>query len=211
MFPNMKSSADKAIGAQAGWEIRKTKRPFKNDGFVVREDKIKLPGGKRKKIAYLERTAAVIVVPVTRAGEIVLLNHYRYAVDEWCLEVPAGGIENSPNESLKQAARRELREETGGICRSLIPVAEFYSANSLMDEKCHVFLALDVVLKDPPERGASELMETRLVPADEVMSLVRAGQMADGQCALAILLCEPLLLKKGHLVSGKAPRKSKDR
>ena len=196
MLAAMKSSADKPTGAEAGWRTLKTRRPFKNKVFAVREDKVELPGGKRKKVAYLERSGAVIVVPVTRAGEIVMIHHYRYAIDEWCLEVPAGGID-SPNESLRKAARRELREEVGGRCRSLVYVAEFYSANSLTDEKCHVFLAAEVVLQEPPERGAAELMEIRLMPAAEAVALVRAGKMTDGQCALAILLCESLLREKG--------------
>jgi 8-oxo-dGTP pyrophosphatase MutT (NUDIX family) len=196
----MESSADKPTGAEAGWRTLSTRRPFKNDVFAVREDEVELPGGKRKSIAYLERTAAVIIVPVTREGEIVLINHYRYPVDEWCLEVPAGGID-SPDETLKKAARRELREEVGGRCRSLVYVAEFYSANSLMDEKCHVFLAEGVALQDAPDRGAAELMETRLLPAEEALALVRAGWMMDGQCALAILLCEPLLREKGYLAA----------
>ena len=199
MVPAMESCADKPTGAEVGWRTLRTRRPFKNDVFAVREDKVKLPGGKRKSIAYLERTAAVIIVPVTAKGEIVLINHYRYPVDEWCLEVPAGGIEDAPNESLEECARRELREEVGGSCQSLTYVAGFYSANSLMDEKCHVFLAEEVSLQDPPERGAAELMETRLLQGAEALALVRAGRMTDGQCALAILLCEPLLRAKGLL------------
>jgi len=198
MVPAMESSADKPTGAEAGWRTLSTRRPFKNDVFAVREDNVELPGGKRKSIAYLERTAAVIIIPVTPKGEIVLINHYRYAVDKWCLEVPAGGIEDAPNESLEECARRELREEVGGGCQSLTYVAGFYSANSLMNEKCHVFLAEEVALQDP-DRGAAELMETRLLQAGEALALVRAGRMTDGQCALAILLCEPRLREKGYL------------
>ena len=67
-----------------------------------------------------------------------------------------------------------------------------------MNEKCHVFLAEEVALQDP-DRGAAELMETRLLQAGEALALVRAGRMTDGQCALAILLCEPLLREKGYL------------
>lgn len=67
-----------------------------------------------------------------------------------------------------------------------------------MDEKCHVFLAEEVVLQEP-DRGAAELMETKLMQAGEALALVPSGRMTDGQCALAILLCEPLLRAKGLL------------
>ncbi len=196
-----KSKQKKPVGTRAGWQWRKTKIRFKNKVFALREDKIELPSGRRKRLAYLERTDAVIIVPVTRAGEMVLINQYRYSVDEWCLEVPAGGTHDKPNESLEEVARDELREEVGGVCESLTYVDYLYSASSLTDEKCHVFLAEGVELSEEPEKQATEKIEIKLMPIAKALALVHAGEMKDGQCALAILLCEPLLRERGHLGS----------
>ena len=96
---------EKPTGAKAGWKLRKSKVRFENKVFTLREDKIELASGKRKRFAYMERTDAVIIVPVTAKGEMVLINQYRYTVDEWCLEVPAGGTHDKPNESLAEVAR----------------------------------------------------------------------------------------------------------
>ncbi|HEY2799517.1 MAG TPA: NUDIX hydrolase [Chthoniobacterales bacterium] len=189
----------KPVGAAAGWRRRKTKIRFRNAVFALREDKIELPGGKRKRLAYMERTDAVIIVPVTPDGKMVLINQYRYSVDQWCLEVPAGGTHDKPNESLEEVARAELREEVGGVCESLTYVDYLYSATSLTDEKCHTFLAEGVVLCEKPEKQASEKIETEVMPVSDALVLVHAGGMKDGQCALAILLCEPLLREKGYL------------
>ena len=197
-----KPKRKKPVGAKAGWKRCKTKIRFENKVFVLREDKIEVPGGKRKRFAYMERTDAVIIVPVTRAGEMVLINQYRYTLDEWCLEVPAGGTHDKPNESLEEVARAELREEVGGRCKSLTYVDYLYSASSLTDEKCHVFLAQGVTLSEAA-REASESIEIRLLPIAEALMLVHAGEMKDGQCALAILLCEPLLRQKGYLSTDK--------
>lgn len=60
-----------------------------------------------------------MIVPITKAGEMVLLRQYRYAVDEWCLEVPAGGTHDSGDASLEEVARKELREEVGPRRKSL--------------------------------------------------------------------------------------------
>ncbi len=193
------SKRKKPVGAEAGWRRRKTKIRFRNPVFALREDKVRLPGGKRKRVAYLERTDAVIIVPVTRRGEMVLINQYRYSVDEWCLEVPAGGTHDKPNESLEDVARDELREEVGGVATSLTYVDFLYSATSLTNEKCHIFLAEGVVLSEEPEKQATEKIEVKLTPAKKALALVHAGKMKDGQCALAILLCEPILQAKGYL------------
>ncbi|MGH8164849.1 MAG: NUDIX domain-containing protein [Rhodanobacteraceae bacterium] len=192
------SKRKKPVGAAAGWRRRKTKIRFRNPVFALREDKIELPGGKRKRLAYLERTDAVIIVPVTHDGGMVLINQYRYSVDQWCLEVPAGGTHDKPGESLEEVARAELREEVGGVCKSLTYVDYLYSATSLTDEKCHIFLAEGVVLCEEPERQASEKIEPKVMPVRDALALVHSGEMKDGQCALAILLCEPLLQERGY-------------
>ncbi len=196
--PAMAAKKDKPTGAKAGWQLRKSKVRFQNKVFVLREDKIELPDGKRKRFAYMERTDAVIIVPITAKGEMVLINQYRYSVDEWCLEVPAGGTHDKPNESLEEVARAELREEVGGVCRKLTYVDYLFSASSLTDEKCHVFLAEGVVLSEKPEKEATEKIEVKVMPLPRALALVHAGKMKDGQCALAILLCEPLLRKRGY-------------
>ncbi|HEY5036224.1 MAG TPA: NUDIX hydrolase [Chthoniobacterales bacterium] len=188
---SVKPKRKKPIGAAAGWNRCQTEIHFRNPVFALREDQIQLPNGTRKRFAYMERTDAVIIVPVTRSGEMILINQYRYSIDEWCLEVPAGGTHDKPNESL---------EEVGGRCQSLTYVDYLYSASSLTDEKCHVFLAEDVALSEP-EKEASETIAVKPMPIAKALALVHAGKMKDGQCALAILLCEPLLRKKGYLKS----------
>ncbi len=198
---NAKPKRKKPVGKKAGWKRCKTKIRFRNKVFALREDKIELPDGKRKRFSYMERTDAVIVVPLTPAGELVAINQYRYSVDEWCLEVPAGGTHDKPNESLAEVARAELREEVGGVCETLTYVDYLYSASSLTDERCHVFLAEGVELAEEPEKEATEKIEVVVMPLNEALARVRAGEMKDGQCALAILLCEPLLLERGYLGS----------
>jgi ADP-ribose pyrophosphatase len=135
----------------------------------------------------------VIIVPVSQEGEIILLNQYRYPVDDWCLEVPAGGTHDANGASLEEVARKELREEIGGTAESLRYVTFFYSANAFSDEKCHVFLAQGVEISQEPDREQSESIRMQRLPAGEVFELARRGEMKTAPCALAVLLCEPLL------------------
>ncbi len=170
---------------------------FQNAIFRLREDEVELADGGKIQYAYLERTAAVVIVPVTTAGEMVLVKQYRYSVDEWCLEVPAGGTHDVDDASLEEVARKELREEVGGVATTLTEIASFYSANSLTDEKCHVFLALGVELSEKPDKESSETLEPQLMPVAEALELARSGAIKTAPSALAILLCESHLAKTG--------------
>ncbi len=189
---------DKPNGRKAGWTQVASEERFRNDIFRVREDAVELADGKKLQFAYLERGDAVVIVPVTKDGRMVMLRQYRYAVDEWCLEVPAGGMHDSDGASLEEVARKELKEEVGGTAAAFHYVDYFYSANSTCDEKCHVFLAEGVELAHETEKEASESIEVQLVPVAEAIEQVQMGLMKTAPCALAVLLCEPRLRRLAH-------------
>ena len=189
----MATKNDKPNCARAGWKQIASDTRFENKMLRLRQDEVEVEDGKKSDYAYLERDEAVIVVPVTRAGEIVLVKQYRYPVDEWCLEVPAGGTHDSGDAALEEVARKELREEVGGTAKSLTYVTFFFSANALTNEKCHVYLAEGVELAKKPKTESTESIEIEVVPAAKAIELARSGAVKTGPCALALLLCEPLL------------------
>ena len=84
---------------------------YENPWIRVREDAVLRPDGEPGVYGVVEvRSPAVFVVPVTEAGEIVLVSVDRYSLGGLSWEVPAGGTDG---EETLAAAVRELREETG--------------------------------------------------------------------------------------------------
>ncbi|WP_413204339.1 NUDIX hydrolase [Rhodospirillum sp. A1_3_36] len=83
---------------------------------------ITLPGGDPAALPYYSFTAqnGALVVPVTPAGELVLIRQYRPVLGRWTLEFPAGGVD--PGETAETAIARELLEETGYRCAELMEV-----------------------------------------------------------------------------------------
>lgn len=158
--------------------------------YNVRQDRLRAASGGELLYTVIEKAGAVFVVPVTDDGEMVLIEQYRYAVDNWCLEVPAGNVE--PGASPADTAARELREEIGGTAARLDFIADFYSMNGIGDEVAQVYLARGVTLGDP-EREPTEHIRLHALPIAEALRLARTGAIKDGPSALAILLCEPLL------------------
>jgi ADP-ribose pyrophosphatase len=138
-----------------------------------------------------------MVVPVTADGRILLIRQYRYAVDDWCLEVPAGGLHE--NASAVETARKELLEETGATCGRIETLAECYVSNSLMDELGHFLVAWDCVPGPKQELERAEFIELHPLPAAEAVHLARTGGITDAKSALAVLMAEPYLKKMGFL------------
>ena len=159
--------------------------------YRIRQDEIITPNGQPGVYNVVEKEAAVWILPVTTDNQIVLIKNYRYTVDDWCWEIPAGSVK--PGQTLAEAARAELREEIGGTAQELTYINQFYTANGISSEVGHIFLATGVTLAQP-HHEATEVMEIHPTPIPRAFHLARTLQMRDAPSALALLICEEKLL-----------------
>lgn len=155
--------------------------------YSIRQDDIITPDGRAGVYNVVQHPGAVWIIPVTPAGEIALIYTYRYAVNDWCLEIPAGGVR--PGQTLEEAARGELLEEVGGVAAAWAYIGHFYTMNGIGNEIAHIFLATGVRLGQP-QHEATEIMEIRPTPILQALALARGNHISDGPSALALLLCE---------------------
>ena len=158
--------------------------------YNLRQDRVRTEAGHEFTYTLVDHPGAVWAVPVTADGQVVLIRSYRYTVDAWCYEVPAGGL--SSGLAPEEIARREMSEEIGGTAAEMHFIGQFYTSNGISNEVAYVYLATGVELGEAhPE--PTELMEIRLVPVKEALRMAREGEITDGPSALALLWCEPLL------------------
>lgn len=192
---------EKPLGAKLGWRRMATRYPFVTRWMRLRQDQVRIEGKGDFTFTYRTSPDAVAVVPVTSDGKIVLVRQYRYTVDDWCLEVPAGGSHDRRDFPLEEVAMEELREEIGATCEyeQLIHVGVTYTSNATSDEKLHTFLALEVDMRHKPQPEDTELLVVQPLPVAEVLSMARSGKIKDSQSALSILLCETLLRHYGYV------------
>ncbi len=139
---------------------------------------------------YLATPRAVFVVPVTSAGELLLVRQYRHPVRDWTLEVPAGSVEDG--ESPLETAQRELAEEVGGRSSSWRHLTTFYSSSAHISLRSDAFLATGVEVEAAHPHEDEDVALVRL-PVETALERARAGGFQEGQTALAILLAAPYL------------------
>lgn len=190
---------DKPEGAKLGWRVLATAHPFATPWMRLRQDRIAIAGGGEVTYTYEERADAVGIVPVTRDGIVLLIRQYRYPLDHWCLEIPAGGMRDHPGATPEDVARIELREEVGATCDTLLPAGWFYVACASRHQRFHVFLALDVVQSAECAHEPTERIERCPMSVRNALHLARSGRMPEGQSALSLLLCEDLLRQRGYV------------
>ncbi len=167
-------------------------------GFrTVFEDRVRLPSGAETTYQYRPRgPRAVFVLPVTAAGEAVLIRQYRYPLRATVTEVVAGGVERG--EDLLAAAQRELHEEVGGVAAEWVPLPGFYPQPSISGVIFYPFLALGVTLGDMHHED-TETIERVVVPLAEAYRRLDAGEILDGSSSLAMWHARAVLAGRGLL------------
>lgn len=172
------------------------KRPFKTlsskiawacPWYAIRQDDILLPDGSQGVYNTVTKGTAVWILPVTTQKQIVFCYSYRYTIDQWCWELPAGSVK--PGQTELAAAVCELKEEVGGeTADDLLEIGRFYTAHGICNELGVYYLATNVTLGEPAHEAA-EVMEVHLKPIDEALQMAHSGQISDGNTVLALLIC----------------------
>lgn len=168
------------------------------DGKVMRVfvDRIALPNGKESFREYTRHVGAVAVLPLTDEGEVICVRQYRYAHGKVLTEIPAGKLD-SPTEDHVEAALRELREETGAVCKALTPLGLYRATVAILDEKIDLYLAEGLTFgeTDPDE---DEFLEIVRIPLSKLVEMVMSGEITDGKTQVAVLKTAEILRRRAE-------------
>lgn len=172
------------------WEVLRSDIMYRCQIFAVRRDESRsLLSGQQSDFHVLETSDWVNVIPLTRDGQVVMVRQFRHGIRDLTLEVPAG-LMDPTDRSPADAARRELREETGYAGPSVIPLGVVHPNPAIMNNRCHVFVARDVERVGSPQWDGTEEIAIETVPLARVRGLILDGTVGNALTVVAFHLLE---------------------
>jgi len=170
-------------GKEKLWEKTLDSKPI-FDGRIIKVqiDTVELSDGTTASREIVKHPGAVAVLPI-REGKLLVVEQFRQPLGRTEIEIPAGKLE--PGEDPREAAARELEEETGYKAPELIHLSSFYTSPGFADEIIHFYVAeeLTVGTLQPDEDEFLELTEITL---DEAFEHMRAGRISDAKTIMAV-------------------------
>ena len=139
----------------------------------------------------------VVIFALTEKKEVILEKIYRIPLKSFVIELPAG-LTDKKGETEKQAAKRELLEETGYLAKKLIPVFKFPLEPGITTNKVILFFAPNVEYIGKKGGEDAEEIEVLKIPLKKVIKLLRHSRRS---CPIDIKIFGALsILKEKGLV-----------
>ena len=153
-------------------------RVFDGRVFAVDRDRVRMPNGREVTVDVVRHTRSVVLLPIPEPGHVVLVRQFRYSLNRWLWEAPAGSVD--PGEEPEAAARRECHEEIGQVPATVVRLAALHPTPGYCDEEM-LFYRLSG-LATPAERAEvdeDEDLEPRTFRIVDAREMVRRGEITD--------------------------------
>jgi ADP-ribose pyrophosphatase len=157
--------------------------------FEIVRDRVRLPNGRETTMEVVRHQPSVILIPMLDADHVVLVRQYRYSIDRWIWELPAGTLD--PGETVEAAAIRECQEETGYVPARVEPIGAFYPTPGYCDELMHFFRLTGLTTPPAPaQQDDDEVLEPKVLTVDVARQLIRQGDVIDMKTVFGLSLVD---------------------
>jgi 8-oxo-dGTP pyrophosphatase MutT (NUDIX family) len=180
------------------WQTLSSQTVFDSRWFRVRKDVVRLPSGLELDDYYvIEQPTFVKICACTGQGDLIFVREYKHGIGRSVLQLPGGLVD--AGEGPREAAERELREETG-YAGELRPVGGWMHDPTRSATIEHVFFGRASYVGEQ-QLDRSEDIEVVLIPARDVRVLIDRGEIAVMSTVGPVLYCLPLILGDASLDS----------
>ena len=204
-MPSKKPAARRSLANPTATSAAQRRKPevqvlsselvFQGRVFNVTSDKVKEPHGIVAQRDVVRHSGSVVVLALEESGpepRALRECQYRYAAQDYLLEVPAGRID--PGEEPLAAGKRELLEETGYTAARWKHALFFYPSPGFMDETMTVFLARGLKPGEAKPED-DESIECELVPLSSAIAAIMSGKVRDGKTIASLLWAKEYLAR----------------
>lgn len=158
------------------WKVLASEYLFNEPWLTVRKDRCALPNGNIVPSFYvIEYPEWVNVFALTQDDQVVMVKQYRHGIKEISIEIPGGVVDEG--ESIEEAAKRELMEETGYEFESFEYMGKICANPSTTNNFMHMYLAKGGRKVGEQELDHSEEIEVVLMSIDEVKQLLKENKV----------------------------------
>lgn len=146
------------------------------------EDKFQLPNGANCTYYHAQKSDAVMTIAVEGVntdGFTYIVNQHRHPIGKSIWQFPIGGFDPTKEDPV-DAARKELREETGIVAGSLEYLGSFYVDPGFTNQKLHVCATKDIREVREQNLESSEFgLICKKIPIANIGAMIKSGEMGD--------------------------------
>lgn len=157
---------------------------FQGRILSVHVDEVQLPNGNTSTREVVEHVDGVAVLPLDERNNVLTVTQYRYVFGKTLLEIPAGKLD--PGEDPVTGALRELKEETGAVPDTFLPLGRILPSPGCFSETLHLFLARGLHI-EAQHLDPDEFLRVERIPFDEMVHRCLNGEIEDAKTVAAVL------------------------
>jgi ADP-ribose pyrophosphatase len=157
--------------------------------FRVDVDRVTLPTGHTLDMEVIRHPGSVVLIPVPAPGQVILIRQYRYTLDRYIWELPAGSLK--PGEDPDAAAVRECEEEIELVPGRIERLGAFYPTPGFCDELMIFYRCTELGAPSPgstAQKDEDEDIEPRTCTVEKARRMIATGEVVDMKTVAGLAL-----------------------
>jgi 8-oxo-dGTP pyrophosphatase MutT (NUDIX family) len=188
------STAMNKDGIKNPWTTLSGEVKYDNKWINVTEYQVINPGGGKGIYGKVHfKNVGIGIIPIDKDLNTWLVGQYRYTLNEYMWEIPEGG--GPLGEDTLEAAKRELKEETGMTAKKWTLLTKLHTSNSVTDEVAYIFMAEELEHGDNELEESEADLKVKRIPLKEAIEMVMRGEITDSMSIIALLKVNSLGFK----------------